>query len=162
MPRSRRIVERLFVGTLVVASCVGCSNMNNTQKGAAVGGLGGAAVGAIVGKQLGNTGAGAAIGGLTGLAGGALIGKAEDNAEERDNAMRTAAYEHNMRVRQANAVSNSDIVNMSQNGVTENIICNEIRTRGGHFDTSPSAIIYLQKSGVSDRVIEAMQNSSSH
>src|SRR5579872_6169735 len=148
MSRSRRIVERLFAGTLVVACCLGCSNMNNTQKGAAVGGLGGAAVGAVVGKQLGNTGAGAAIGGLAGLAGGALVGKAEDNAEERDNAMRTAAYERSMRERQANAISNSDIVNMSQNNVSETVICNEIRTLGGQFDTSPSAIIYLQKSGV--------------
>ena len=77
MRRSGRIVERLIAGSLIAVSCVGCSNMNNTQKGAAVSGAGGTVVGAIVGKQLGNTGAGAAIGAVTGLAAGALVGKAE-------------------------------------------------------------------------------------
>ncbi len=161
MPRSWKFVERLFAGTLILASCVGCSNMNNTEKGAAVGGAGGAVVGAVIGKQLGNTGAGAAIGALTGLAGGALIGKAEDNAEERDKAAQAAAYEREKQARQARAVTNADIVNMSQNGLSDSIICNEIRTRGGMLDTSPTAIIYLQKSGVSERVIETMQNAVS-
>ena len=78
MPRSQRIVEHLFAGALIVGSCLGCSNMNNTQKGALVGTAGGAGLGAIVGKQLGNTGAGAAIGAVTGLAAGGLIGNAED------------------------------------------------------------------------------------
>jgi hypothetical protein len=38
------------------------------------------------------------------------------------------------------------------------IICNEIRTRGGRFDTTPDSIIALKSAGVSDRVIETMQN----
>ena len=158
MAHSTRIVEHLIVGAFVAVAGVGCANMNNTEKGAAVGGVGGTVVGAIVGKQLGNTGAGAAIGAVTGLAAGALVGKSEDNAEERDNAARTAAYEHNMRVREARAVTNSDIVYMAQNGINDSIICNEIRTRGGRFDTSPQSIINLQRSGVSDTVIQAMQN----
>jgi uncharacterized protein YcfJ len=133
--------------------------MNNTQKGAVAGTAGGAALGAIVGKQLGNTGAGAAIGAISGLAAGGLIGNAEDEKEQRDNAQRQVAYEQNLRARQARAVTNSDIVNMAQNGVDDSIICNEIRTRGGNFDTSPQAIIYLQRAGVDSTVIQAMQNS---
>ncbi len=158
MPRSGRILEHVIVGSLISVSCLGCANMNNTEKGAAAGGVGGTVVGAIVGKQLGNTGAGAAIGAVTGLAAGALVGKAEDNAEERDNAARTAAYEHNMRVREERAVTNADIAYMAQNGINDNLICNEIRTRGGRFDTSPQSIINLQRAGVSNTVIEAMQN----
>ena len=158
MGRAGRIVEEFVAGSLIAISCLGCSNMNNTQKGAAIGGAGGTVVGAVVGKQLGNTGAGAAIGAVTGLATGALVGKAEDNAVERDNAARTAVYEHNMRVRESRAVTNSDIVYMAQNGINDTIICNEIRTRGGRFDTSPQSIINLQRSGVSDTVIQAMQN----
>jgi uncharacterized protein YcfJ len=158
MPRPRKIIERFVLGSLIAVLAVGCSNMNNTQKGAVVGGAGGTVVGAIVGKQLGNTGAGAAVGALTGMAAGALVGKSEDEAEARENAVRTAAYEHNLRVREARAVTNSDVVYMSQNGINDTIICNEIRTRGGRFDTSPQSIINLQRSGVSDTVIQAMQN----
>src|ERR1700676_3554710 len=115
MVRSRNIVEHLIVGSLLAVFSSGCSNMNNTQKGAVVGGAGGTVVGAIVGKQLGNTGAGAAIGAVTGLAAGALVGKSEDDTEARDNAERTAAHEHEMRVREERAVTNSDVVNMAQN-----------------------------------------------
>jgi hypothetical protein len=132
--------------------------MNNTQKGAVVGTAGGAAVGAIIGKQFGSTGAGAAIGALSGLAAGGLIGNAEDEKEQVDNAQRQAAYQQDVAVRQARAVTNSGIVGMAQNGVPDEIICNEIRTHGGNFDTSPQAIINLQRDGVSSTVIQAMQN----
>jgi YMGG-like Gly-zipper len=155
---ARNLVQRSVVGIIAISFSVGCSNMNNSQKGAVVGGAGGAALGAIVGKQLGNTGAGAAVGALSGLAAGGLIGNAEDATEQRENAQRQAAYEQNLRVRQARAVTNSDIVSMAQNGVDESTICNEIRTHGGNFDTSPQAIIYLQRAGVSNTVVQAMQN----
>lgn len=158
MPRSQRIVEHLFAGALIVGSCLGCANMNNTQKGALVGTAGGAGLGAIVGKQLGNTGAGAAIGAVTGLAAGGLIGNAEDDREQRDNAQRQVAYQRDAAAREARAVTNSDVVNMARNGVEDGLICNEIRTHGGNFDTSPQSIIYLQREGVSSTVIQAMQN----
>jgi len=132
--------------------------MNNTQKGAVVGTAGGAGLGAIIGKQLGNTGAGAAIGAVTGLAAGSLIGNAEDNKEQAQQAQAQATYQQNLSARQARAVTNSDIVSLAQEGVADDIICNEIRTRGGNFDTSPQAIIYLQRAGVDSRVIQAMQN----
>lgn len=156
MSRSRRILERLVAATVLAACCAGCRN--NTQTGAAVGGVGGAALGALIGNATGNAAAGAAIGGVTGLAAGALAGNAEDEAERSDAYARQAAYERHMRIRQQRAVTNSDVINMAANGVTDNVICNEIRTRGGSFDTSPNAIIYLQRAGVSDRVLETMQN----
>jgi hypothetical protein len=87
-----------------------------------------------------------------------LIGNAEDNKEEAEQAQAQAAYQRNLSARQARAVTNSDIVNLAQEGVGDDIICNEIRTRGGNFDTSPQAIIYLQRAGVDSRVIQAMQN----
>jgi hypothetical protein len=49
---------------------------------------------------------------------------------------------------------------MSQNGVSDDIICEEIRTRGGRFDTTPEAIIALKEAGVSDRVVKMMQDTS--
>jgi outer membrane lipoprotein SlyB len=155
---SRKVFERFAAGAILLSTFVGCSNMNNTQKGAVVGTAGGAGLGAIVGKQLGNTGAGAAIGAVTGLAAGSLIGNNEDVKEQRDNAQRQAAYQQDLRIREGQAVSNDQVIRMTQEGVDDGIICNEIRTHGGKFDTSPNGIIYLQKSGVSNTVIQAMQN----
>lgn len=61
----------------------GCATMNNTQKGAAIGGGSGAALGAILGGVIGK-GKGAAIGAAVGTAVGAgagvLIGKKMDKA----------------------------------------------------------------------------------
>ncbi len=160
MPHSRTLLARLVAGSLIAISCVGCQN--NTQKGAAVGGIGGAALGAIVGKQLGNTGAGALVGGLAGAATGGLIGNSEDEAEKRESAEQQARYDYTMRVRESRAVTNSNVLEMVRGGCSDVIVCNEIRTRGGNFDTSPQSIINLQQNGVSDTVIQAMQNRSNY
>lgn len=157
MPSMFTLSGRILTASLVAIGSFGCSNMNNTQKGAALGAAGGAGVGAIVGKQLGNTGAGALIGGLAGTATGALVGNNKDKTEERDAYARQAAYEHNLRHQEHRAVTNRDVVDMVQNNVTDRTIINTIRDRGGRFDTSPRSIIALHEAGVSDPVIEAMQ-----
>jgi len=59
----------------IVSGCLGCSTWNkldNTEKGAIIGGASGAAVGNAVG---GRGPAGTLIGGAAGAAGGALIGR---------------------------------------------------------------------------------------
>lgn len=64
-----------LVGIIVLLSLLvlitGCTT---TQKGAVIGGLGGAGLGAIVGNQSGHAAGGAAIGGVAGAVVGALIG----------------------------------------------------------------------------------------
>jgi uncharacterized protein YcfJ len=150
---------RLIVGSLIAASgFAGCQNMNSTQKGAVIGGAGGAGLGAIVGKQLGNTGAGAAIGALAGTATGALAGNAKDEADRRENYAKQAAYERNLRSREQRAMTNRDVIDMANSGVSDQIISSTINNRGGRFDTSPQSIIYLKERGVSDAVIERMQS----
>ena len=72
---------------LVLAGC----NWNNTQKGAAIGGGGGAALGAIVGALAGNTAIGAVIGGAVGAGAGALIGKKMDKAKKEAEAIQKEA-----------------------------------------------------------------------
>jgi uncharacterized protein YcfJ len=145
---------------LIATAGAGCQN--NTQKGAAIGGGAGAIAGAVIGKQSGNTGVGALIGGATGALAGGLIGNAEDKAEERDNAVRAAAYERSARIHDARAITNREVVDMAQNRVSDEVICNAIRTRGGRFNTTPESIVTLKNSGVSDRVIEAMQNNGGY
>jgi len=53
----------------------GCSEpLTTREKGAAIGTVGGAAAGGIIGSAVGHPGAGAAVGGVLGLGTGALIG----------------------------------------------------------------------------------------
>ncbi|MDP4722573.1 MAG: YMGG-like glycine zipper-containing protein [Akkermansiaceae bacterium] len=55
----------------------------NTQRGAVVGGLGGAVLGGIIGHQSGNALEGAAIGGAAGAGAGALYGNSQDQENQR-------------------------------------------------------------------------------
>lgn len=58
----------IFVSCLLLAACTA------TQKGAGIGALAGAGLGAIIGHQSGHTTEGALIGGAAGAVGGGLIG----------------------------------------------------------------------------------------
>lgn len=69
----------LSLATVIFTSCAAGPN---TQTGAVIGGLAGAAAGGIIGHQSGRGLEGAAIGGAAGAAGGALIGNAQDRREE--------------------------------------------------------------------------------
>src|SRR3954469_3394907 len=74
-----------FIVILMIVSLAGsnCKNMNNTQKGAAIGGAGGAVIGGVIGKATGNTALGAIIGATVGGVTGAVIGhKMDKQAEE--------------------------------------------------------------------------------
>jgi len=155
MLRFKNIFEPI-IACLLVLGVAGCQN--NTQKGAVVGGAGGAALGAVIGKQTGHTGEGAVVGALAGGALGGLIGNSEDEAQKKhETEARQAAYAR-AAYQQQRAITNSQVVYMAQHGVSDQIICHEIRTQGGRFDTRPEAIVQLQQSGVSNTVIEMMQN----
>lgn len=64
-------MKKIFIVLAATAAIAGCSQ---TEKGAAIGGLGGAAVGAAVSGDAG----GAIVGGLAGATVGALIGNANE------------------------------------------------------------------------------------
>ena len=63
---------------LVIIFGAGCSSLNQSQKGAAVGAGGGAVLGALIGHIAGNTAVGALIGGAVGGTAGAVIGHKMD------------------------------------------------------------------------------------
>jgi outer membrane lipoprotein SlyB len=160
MSTSRQKVVCAWILTVAAAMPCGCSNLNHTQKGAALGSAGGAGLGAIVGKQLGNTGAGALVGGLAGTAAGSIAGNMKDEADRRDNYAQQVAYERNLRYREQRAVTNRDVLDMVANGTSDRIIISTMRDRGGNFDVSPQAIIHLQRQGASDAVVQAMQSNN--
>lgn len=73
------------VGLLVVSLMGGCaqvSQLSKTSKGAALGGLTGAAAGGIIGGQAKHPVIGAAIGGAVGALGGGLVGRSLDKQDQ--------------------------------------------------------------------------------
>ncbi len=83
----KKILSTLLCASslLTLASCAGGPN---TQTGAVLGGLGGAAVGGIIGNQSGRGLEGAAIGAGLGALGGAAIG----NSQDQRNGQRQQQY----------------------------------------------------------------------
>jgi uncharacterized membrane protein len=77
-----RHVLTTFVALVLVMAFLGCSSMTTTQTGAAIGGVGGAAAGGLVGSAVHHPVAGALIGGALGAGGGALIGNQLQGQEE--------------------------------------------------------------------------------
>ena len=64
-----------FVAAVMAFGIFGCSEpLTTREKGAAIGTVGGAAVGGIIGSAVDHPAAGAAIGAAAGLGSGALIG----------------------------------------------------------------------------------------
>lgn len=66
------VAKKLCAIVLSLGLLVGCTT---AQKGAGVGGVAGAGLGAIIGKQSGHTAEGAAIGAGAGAVAGAIIGE---------------------------------------------------------------------------------------
>lgn len=89
------LTAQIFASVALLA-VTGCDRpLSNTEKGALLGGAGGAGVGALIGK-----GKGAAIGGAAGAVGGAIIGNQMDQREREqygndryDEEQRRRAYE---------------------------------------------------------------------
>jgi outer membrane protein OmpA-like peptidoglycan-associated protein len=73
------------VGALLALSTtwtIGCSSLNNSERGVLIGAAGGAAAGAAIGKAAGSTAKGAIIGAAVGGTAGALIGRRMDKQAE--------------------------------------------------------------------------------
>ncbi len=138
----------------LVASSTGCKTYEG--QGAAIGGLGGAGLGALVGSATGHAGAGAAIGAAAGALGGAAVGGALDDIDAKNKAQIAASM--NGRPVPAGAVSVVDVVNMTHAGVAEELIVNHVRAHGVNVALQSQDLIYLQQQGVSPRVVQAMQD----
>ena len=72
---------RTMGGAVLVAAALAstaCASFSNKEKGAVIGGTGGAVVGGVIGNQTGSTARGAIIGAVVGGAAGAIIGHQMD------------------------------------------------------------------------------------
>jgi len=154
MPRQKQVIyPALLTVCATVLLTSGCATTNRAQSGAIVGSGLGAMTGAIVGAGSGHAEGGALIGAAAGALAGGLVGNAEDARQERDAAIAQAAYAQQMQ----QAVTNVDMIQLSQSGISDDVIISSMNSQGGNFDLSPQGIIGLKNSGVSDRVILSMQ-----
>lgn len=144
----------------------GCAGMSNTAKGIGVGGGLGAGAGAAVAALTGgDVGTGAAIGaGLGGVSGG-LIGNDLDQQEHHQMQNRViqaeareAAAHAQAQALQSPPLNVGDVVALSQQGLSDDVIINQIRSTGSTYELTTADLQWLQQSRVSDRVIVEMQN----
>lgn len=132
----------------------GCSSMNNTEKGALIGGAGGAGIGALAGAACHNPGVGAAIGAGAGVLTGAVVGHSIDKSEEKAKNDAVAAVQAQQ---QAQQLGVGDIAKMAQQHISDEVIIQHIRTSGVVYHLSAAEIEYLKSNGVSDPVVLEMQ-----
>jgi outer membrane lipoprotein SlyB len=78
MKSLKRILLTPLLAVGMSSMMVSCASGPNAQTGTVLGGLGGAALGGIIGHQSGHGLEGAAIGGVLGAVGGNMIGDAQD------------------------------------------------------------------------------------
>jgi len=142
------------VAAWLAASAPGCNSPYRADKGALLGGLGGAGLGAIIGNAVGDTGAGAAIGAGVGALSGAAVGASLDEIEARNRAEIEARLG---RPAPVGAVSIDDVIAMSRAGVPEEVIVTHVQNHGMVTPLRAGDLIVLQQQGVSPRVVQAMQ-----
>ncbi len=133
------------------------------RQDAGFGGLAGAVVGGIIGHQNDETAEGAIIGGAVGAIAGSLFGEQKDRQVQnqryyQQQAYRQAQHQSWQRQQVARAVAIDDVVRMTQSGLGDTVILNQIRTRGVTDRVGTHEIIAMHKSGVSESVITAMQD----
>ena len=146
---------KFFVGlTLLLITCLpsDVKGQSNTQRGAVAGGAAGAIIGGIVGKQNNETAEGALIGGALGALTGGLMGNDRDRQIQQQN-----YYQQHQAAAYRNGISINDVINLSGNGVSSEVIINQIQINGAQQRIGVNEIIALHQQGVNNRVIDAMQ-----
>lgn len=138
----------LGLGFLSQAGC--CSTMSHTDRGMLAGGGIGAIAGTVVGAATGHPGAGAVIGTGLGAVAGGIAGSAADEREYHQHAR--AVYE----AQQRSQMSLMDVADLSQKGLSDALIIDQIRATGSRYRLTAEQISWLQRSGVREPVIQAM------
>ena len=160
-----------FRNVLQAGSCLGllflftgCQSLTHTENTALAGTGLGALAGAIIGHQSEHAGEGALVGAVAGGLTGGLVGRHQETVQQRNAALaRVDELEQHVATTQSTtALTNWDIMRLSDSGVGDEVIIKSIETSGQtNFDVSPDALVLLKQSHVSDTVIQKMQEASS-
>jgi uncharacterized protein YcfJ len=135
----------ILVFVLVVCGCA--SNKTRVAEGAGIGGAVGALAGGIIGFQSGHPMQGAAIGGAIGAGAGAVVG-AQIKKPTQDTSTQAPAQ-----------LTMQQVVDLTKQGVSGDEIIAKIKAVNSKYSLTADDVSYLQKQGVSQRVIETMQAS---
>jgi len=146
-------IRLLAAAVLPALLTCGCAGMSNSEKGALAGGGIGAGLGGIIGHGTGHTGLGALAGGAIGAGVGGIAGNQADKEERRQEVQLATATAAAQRA----PLGLTDVVNMVQQHITDDVIIGQIRTTGSIYRLSPSDINWLKQNGVSDAVVMEMQ-----
>lgn len=163
----------VLCGSIVAGlGAVGCSDLPGDEKtqGAVIGGVAGAAAGALVAGD--DWLLGALIGGALGAGGGYLIGASleDSDKEDHDKAVKSAknAEANPATAAQARAATTADVnkdgyvtmdevVAMKKAGFSDAEMINRLERTGMFFELTPQQRTYLRDNGVSQQVIDEMQ-----
>lgn len=155
--RKNSLLRTGVVAAFMAASgSVGCSTMNNTEKGAVAGGAIGSGVGLLAGAATGNPRTGAAVGGLLGGGVGALAGSEKDREDQQNREVQQAQAVASVQAQQQR-MGLTDVIHMAQQGHDDTVIINQIRSTGSTFQLTGSDLDFLKNNGVSARVMAEMQ-----
>ncbi|MDD5195011.1 MAG: glycine zipper domain-containing protein [Candidatus Omnitrophica bacterium] len=142
----------LSLSLIFIAAVSGCqSTKTRAVEGALIGAVVGAGAGYGIGHASGHHGGeGAGIGAAAGALTGAFVGSQIDKPQNEQPAQTGGAYNPSQ-------MSMAQIVELSKQGINEDVIIDKIRLTNSRFTLSPADISSLQQQGVSDKVISAMQ-----
>ena len=164
----------LLAASLVAAPMAGCEDLpgSDEQQGAVIGGLGGAAAGALIGGS-DNRLLGALIGGAVGAGGGYLIGAnkdkilGEDEEEAREAVERaerdpvTAAEARAATTADVNAdgfVTLDEVVALEEAGMNDRQILQRLEATDQVFELTRDQQDYLTDRGISENVVNRMED----
>ncbi len=147
MMQKRKRFQWTVLGLACLSIASGCQSVGpNQYRGGLIGGGAGSLIGAAIGSTDGKALEGAAIGGAL----GSTIGSLEGRQRDQEN----AAYQ---RANQQRAIHIDQVIQMTRSGLSDEVIVNQIRATGIVAPPTHEQLIHLKNSGVSDRVIAAMQ-----
>ena len=165
-----RHLARLWIIPAVVATLANtCAAQNQTRDGALMGGVAGALIGGVVGKQNNETTEGALIGGAVGALAGGVIGNQRQQAERQryyDSRYNRPTYYEQRTYVQAptqrvvttrRPVTTAEVINMTRSGVSDAVIVAHIQSNGVAMQPDVNDVILMNQEGVSDYVVTVMQ-----
>ncbi len=169
-----RISLQITTIALAAVFFVGCEELPGSKgtQGAVIGGASGAAVGAAVGGEK-NRAAGAIVGGVLGAAGGYVLGANSDKILGKDKESAESAGQRAkttpVTAEQAKTARTADVNNdgfvtldevaaMKDAGLSDREMLNRLEATGHVFDLTTEGKQFLRDKGVSENVIQQMQN----
>lgn len=138
----------------VIGLLAGCeTNKTRVAEGSVIGGVVGATAGGIIGHQSGHGLEGAGIGAAAGAVLGAVVGSQIDKPGQKTQATTPTGQQ----TPSANQMSLQQIVDLTKQGVHEDVIIDKIRLTNSKYTLTADDVTYLKNNGVSQKIISVMQ-----